>query len=356
MKKIRAIRHIQGDKEIFSLSMQGNQILDFLSIDRVRRDDKDVLKGYQRIAIKNHINEIRNYINKSDAILPNAIVVCFDSVVTFEEIVDGMGYLHIPSDRICGFIVDGQQRSNALYEAETLKNKTFEVTVNAFIADDMQIQREQFILVNNSKPLPKTLLNELMPNTVTKLPKLMEEKRIPNLIIQSLNRNPHSVFYNRIKTHTKPDGYIAENSLLIPIKQSLSNGCLYYFTKFHLESNEDDVDTMILIIDKYFKAVSEIWSEDFNSKPKNTRLTHGAGILSLFNILDYIEARQNKNFINLTTQDFKNILSELKIDWKNEMIPIDNNENISIMSLQNNSRDKSFLMTYVTSKMKKLTN
>lgn len=352
-KKIRAIRHIQGNKEVYSLSIQGNEILNLLSIDRVKRDNEGTLQGYQRLTIKKHINEIKDYMNRSDAILPNAIVVCFDGAVKFEELQDGMGYLNIPTDAIHGFIVDGQQRSSALYEAEELKNKTFEVTVNAFIADDMQIQREQFMLVNNSKPLPKTLLNELMPNTLTALPKAMEEKRVPNLLIQTLNRNPHSAFYSRIKTHTSPDGYIAENSLLLPIKDSLEgNGFLYYLTSHSTGNKENNIDDMLSILDNFFKAVSQVWSEDFNSKPKDTRLTHGGGIKALFGILDNIEARLDKDMLSYSIEDFKNILEALELDWKKMLIPLPDGSQISIMNLQNNKRDKSFLYNHITNQFR----
>jgi len=347
-RKIRAIKHIQGEKEIFSLSIQGNEILDIASIDRIKRNDKGILVGYQRLAVEKHIREITEYMNRTDAILPNAIVVCFDDVVKFEEIEDGMGYLIIPDNNEHGWIVDGQQRATALYKADKLKNKTFDVTVNAFISSDAQIQREQFMLVNNTKPLPKTLLNELMPNTVTALPKNMEEKRLPNLLIQELNRNEHSVFFNRIKTHTCPDGYISENSLLQSIKAAISDGFIFKYTANAItRKKEHDVDSIISVINTYFTAVAELWSEDFNSKPKDTRLTHGVGFCALFTILEYIEARINKDLLSYTKDDFKNILEKLDMNWKKMLIPVDEETNINIMNLQNNSRDKKFLSNYI---------
>ena len=347
-RRIRAIKHIQGDNEIYSLSIQGNEILNIASIDRIRRNDKGVLIGYQRIEISKHIKEITEYMNRADAILPNAIVMCFDEVVKFEEVSDGMGYLIIPDNNEHGWIVDGQQRATALYNAEELKNKEFKVTVNAFISNNAQIQREQFMLVNNSKPLPKTLLNELMPNTVTALPKTMEERRLPNLLIQELNRNEHSVFFNRIKTHTCPDGYIAENSLLQCIKTAISDGFIYKFTANAVtKRKEHDIDSILHIINTYFTAVAELWSEDFNSKPKDTRLTHGIGFDTLFTILNYIEARISKDLLSYSKEDFRNILEKLNINWKKMLIPVDEDTNINIMNLQNNSRDKKFLSNYL---------
>lgn len=347
MKKIRAIRHNQNGKYVYSLSIQGNEVLDIASVDNVRRDENGILLGYQRVQIKKHIKEITEYMNKSDAILPNAIVVCFDSIVKFEEISDGMGYLIIPDDKIHGFIVDGQQRSTALFDAEELKNKTFEVAVNAFIADEPEIQREQFMLVNNSKPLPKTLLNELMPNTSNTLPKALEEKKLPNMLIQELNRNEHSVFFNRIRTHTCSEGYITENSLLLPIKASLDgHGCLFEYTSF-ATGKETNIDAMLQIIDNYFTAIGELWSEDFNLKPRLTRLTHGGGIKALFDLLDAIHARIDKELLLYTIEDFKNILISLTLDWRDMKVQDGRGNEISIMELQNNSKDKAILSNYL---------
>jgi DGQHR domain-containing protein len=64
-----------------------------------------------------------------------------------------------------GLIVDGQQRAAAIREARV---DSFPICVTAFIADDDREQREQFILVNSTKPLPKGLIYELLPTTEMK--------------------------------------------------------------------------------------------------------------------------------------------------------------------------------------------
>ena len=51
-----------------------------------------------------------------------------------------------------GLIVDGQQRAAAIREARI---DSFPICATAFIANDDREQREQFILVNSTKPLPK---------------------------------------------------------------------------------------------------------------------------------------------------------------------------------------------------------
>src|SRR3546814_13396475 len=64
-----------------------------------------------------------------------------------------------------GFVVDGQQRLSALAEVD----RDFQVFVSALICRDEAELRRQFVLINNSKPLPKSLIYELLP-TVDDLP------------------------------------------------------------------------------------------------------------------------------------------------------------------------------------------
>ena len=60
-----------------------------------------------------------------------------------------------------GWIVDGQQRTLALAKA---RRQDFPVPVTAFVADTVDVQRDQFLRINNTKPLPRGLVTELLPD------------------------------------------------------------------------------------------------------------------------------------------------------------------------------------------------
>ena len=47
------------------------------------------------------------------------------------------------------WIVDGQQRALALSKS---KQKNLPIPVNAFVSDELELQRDQFLRVNNTKP------------------------------------------------------------------------------------------------------------------------------------------------------------------------------------------------------------
>jgi hypothetical protein len=70
------------------------------------------------------------------------------------------------SDGTVGFVVDGQQRLSAL---DGLPDRDFEVFVSGILCENEEELRKQFILINNTRPLPKPLIYELLP-TVNGLP------------------------------------------------------------------------------------------------------------------------------------------------------------------------------------------
>ena len=62
---------------VFTFVAKAAEIARIARIERAGRDDDGTLQGFQRPQIANHIREIRDYLEKPNAILPNAIVVAF---------------------------------------------------------------------------------------------------------------------------------------------------------------------------------------------------------------------------------------------------------------------------------------
>jgi DGQHR domain-containing protein len=353
MLKFPAIKINQHDKEIYTFKAIGKDILSFASIDRIKRDHEGNLLGYQRIEVTKHIKEIANYLSDEKSILANSIVICFDSNVKFEPIEENsdFGYLSIPKNKIYGQIVDGQQRSTAL---QNLANDEFEVAINAFITDDTDEQREQFLLINNTKPLPKPLIYELLPEISSELPSTYKDKQLPNRLISILNTQVHSPFYHAIKTHTYPDGYIKDNTLIKAINSSLTDGILYEFSEHELGMN--DVESMCSILNAFWGAVQKIFPKDWKMNPKETRLTHGAGILALSNLMEIIVYKKilkiHPNYLDeksFITSDFEKYLKPLKekLDWSKGKYDFGDGYQRNIMDIQNTSKDIDMFRHYV---------
>ena len=288
-------------RTLYSFAVDGKLVSSFATISRIKRNG-GTLEGYQRPEVLSHIEEIRNYIESPAPMVPNAIVIAFDSRVRFEPLVGAIsspysrpGILLIPVDdsigdeKKPGFIVDGQQRLAAIRDASVA---AFPICVSAFITDDIAAQTEQFILVNSTKPLPKGLIYELLPTTQAQLPTLLHRRRFPALLLDRLNREEGSPFKGIIQTPTNPDGLIKDNSILRMLENSLSEGALY---RFRNDRGGGDVDAMLRILVSYWSAVSEVFKTAWALPPKCSRLMHGAGIIGMGFIMDLIADRHRED-------------------------------------------------------------
>lgn len=352
--KYPALQIKQGDKSIYTFKANGKKILDFASISRIKRNTEGTLEGYQRITVSKHVEEIANYLDSDGAILTNSIVICFNDNVKFESLDDtsDFGYLVIPvSDEKNGWIVDGQQRVTALSKIE---KENFEVVVNAFITNDAHEQKEQFILVNNTKPLPKSLIYELIPDVDVEVPKQLSDKRIPMLLIQELNSRKDSPFYQKIKTHTYPDGIIKDNTLIKSINHSLNDGVLFNYTANIITgSSQPDTEGMISILYAYWGAIATVFKDDWNLPPTKTRLTHGAGIIGLSFVMEELVHKigERETYI---TQDFLPYIEALreKCSWSRGKWIFEGGITRDALDIQNVNKDISMLTAYLMTNAK----
>ncbi len=292
--RVSALRLAQGSRrEIYSFGIDGKLLHRIAAVSRVGRDDDAAIRGYQRPEVLSHINAIRAYIESEAPMIPNGIVVAFDTRVRFEA--DGRrktrdsgcqsGTLFIPLDEEDrpGWIVDGQQRAAAIRDARVDR---FPIFVNAFITEEVAEQRAQFILVNSTKPLPKGLIHELLPSTEAPLPLALHKKRLPALLLERLNYDEDSPLRGRIRTPTSGGGTIKDNSILKMLENSISDGALYTYR--FTDRGRPDVEGMLRILKSFWRAVSQVFQEAWEKPPRQSRLTHGLGILSLGFLMDAI--------------------------------------------------------------------
>jgi DGQHR domain-containing protein len=222
MKELRvpALRLAQGPaREIYSFGIDGKLLYRFAAVSRVGRDDDAAIRGYQRPEVLSHINAIRAYIESETPMIPNGIVVAFDSRVHFEPDTrrktrgsgcqSGKLFIPLDEEERPGWIVDGQQRAAAIRDAHV---ERFPIFVNAFITEHVAEQRAQFILVNSSKPLPKGLIHELLPATEAPLPLALHKKRLPALLLERLNYDDDSPLRGRIRTPTSGGSRLTRRS------------------------------------------------------------------------------------------------------------------------------------------------
>lgn len=318
---VRALRTTQGGGiDVFAFFIKGSDIVRIADISRVERDEADTLKGFQRPEIRNHVKGIADYLGQGKVLFPNAIILAMSPEVHFSASrgtkptgdagIAASGTLTIPiydeGERVA-WIVDGQQRSLALAQAS---NKAIPVPVVAFVSDDLEVQREQFILVNKAKPLPTRLINELLPETRgILLPRELSSRKIPSELCNLLNRDPNSPFHKlikRISDKGNTAAVITDTAVVTMIRNSVNNplGALSPYKS----SGRDgaDLESMYRVLVTFWTAVRETFPEAWGKDPRHSRLMHSAGVIAMGLLMDRIYAR-----LSGADEDIKTVRREL---------------------------------------------
>ncbi|GFO65894.1 DGQHR domain-containing protein [Geomonas paludis] len=305
---VRALRTVQArETEVFMFFCPGEDVLKIADISRICRDESEKLEGFQRKEIKNHVNGIVEYLDKGHVLFPNAIILAFSKEIEFKQArgknpdgvtdIADIGTLIVPiraEGHRAAWIVDGQQRSIALTKS---KSSGIPVPVVAFIAPDLETQRSQFILVNKAKPLPTRLINELLPEVDTHLPKDLSVKKIPSELCNLLNADPGSPFYRLIERESlktpeaHSDGIVNDTAVIEVIKKSLGTplGALAQYKAWGSDSADTTGMYQTLVI--FWRAVKEVFPDAWGVPPAQSRLMHGAGIKAMGVLMDKIMGR-----------------------------------------------------------------
>lgn len=282
---------------VLSICAQASDVLKFAQIDRIGRNEDGSLRGFQRPQVANHIREIRQYLSSDDAVLPNSVVVAFteDAGIVVESTGDGMARVSIPVvDEPKGFVVDGQQRLTAL---SGLADSEFEVFVSILICRGVEDLRKQFILINNTRALPKALIYELLPS-VDGLPDRLSGRTAAARMVDRLNYDEDSSLHGQIKQHTNPSGLLQDTVLQKIIMDSLVGGALRGFisTSRAQFTEEIDIETDAFergfkLISNFYGAVQEVFDVEWiNQTPRSSRLVHGVGLVGMSFVMEYIHA------------------------------------------------------------------
>jgi DGQHR domain-containing protein len=274
-----------ADHDVFVFAANPKDILAFAQIERVGRTDDGQLKGFQRHQIASHIRDIRDYLARDDALLPNAVIVAFIEGVKVKDL--GQGRLEVVIDDKNGppgFVVDGQQRLTAL---SGLQKSDFQVFVSAVVCKNYDELRQQFVLINNTRPLPKTLIYELLP-TVEGLPQRYTARRFAARVVERLNFTGGRALKGEIRQHTNPAGVISDTAMQKLVMNSASQGAIRELIQF-----EDREDRAVDLINEFFEAVAQVFGGEWvGMSPRVSRLRHGAGIVAMGFVMDLLFSAQ----------------------------------------------------------------
>ena len=292
------------DCALYVFSLTAHEILQIADISHVSRNQSGDLIGYQRPEVRSHIKEIIEYLDGDRVLFPNPIIIALPSSIRFTSgrgpmIGDGSaaaGKLEIPlpheDEPKPGWIVDGQQRALALSRA---KRQDFAVPINAFVTDSIDLQRDQFLRINNAKPLPRGLVTELLPTISSPLPPRLTLRRTPSALCDLLNSDESSPFFGLIKRAStskerRPQAVIADTSVVKMLEESLTSpsGCLFPYR--NLTSGETDFTGIWRLLLDYWSAVKATFPDAWGRVPTQSRLMHGAGIRAMGRLMDRVMA------------------------------------------------------------------
>ena len=299
LRRRALIRPRNDQHPLYLFCLTGTEILSLADISRLSRNDAGKLIGYQRPQVKRHIQDIVAYLNSENIIFPNSLILALSSDVKFKAtrgpqardnlVIAGTLEIPIPTNGVRpAWIVDGQQRALAISKS---RRSQLPIPVNAFVADEIELQRDQFLRVNNTKPLPRGLITELLPEVSTPLPANLQAKKIPSAICNLLNSEPRSPFYGLIArasttSDRKKSAVVADTSIIKMIQDSLStpSGCLFAYR--NIATGETDFDGIWAMLMAFWTAVKRTFPEAWGKPPSKSRLMHGTGIRAMGRLMD----------------------------------------------------------------------
>ncbi|MFI7208084.1 DGQHR domain-containing protein DpdB [Micromonospora aurantiaca (nom. illeg.)] len=299
----RALRITQtAAYPLYLFALRADEVLQIADISRVSRDEAGNLIGYQRPEVRRHVEEIAQYLNTDSAVFPNPIIVALSSRARFQSsrgpgAGDGLATagnliipLPAPGKPKPAWIVDGQQRALAMARTE---RRDYPVPVTAFVADSVNLQRDQFLRVNNTRPLPRGLVTELLPEVDSPLPPRLAIRRAPSALCDVLNTDKNSPMHGLIKRASTSRGgttraVITDTVVVEMIQESLtqSSGCLFPYRD--MSRNETDFDGVLHALFTYWTAVRDTFPDAWGKHPSKSRLMHGAGIRAMGRLMDRV--------------------------------------------------------------------
>lgn len=310
----RALKVLQNEgTPLYLFALAAEEVDLIASVARIGRNEAGKLIGYQRPEKKKHVKQIQDYLDSADVLFPNGLILALPPQVRFKSsrgpaTSDGLviaGTLEIPlSEEPDGprpaWIVDGQQRSLALSRT---KNRRLPVPIAGFVADTLELQREQFLRVNTVQPLPANLVTELLPE-ITRVPSgRMPTRKLPSALVDMLNQDPSSPFAGMIKRASTTDeakkaAIVTDTGLVEALKESLESPSGVLFPYRNIATGTTDTEGIRDVLITYWSAVRNTFPGAWGIPPTKSRLMGGVGIRAMGRLMERVMAHVDANSPN----------------------------------------------------------
>ncbi len=300
----RALRIVQNQNApLYLFALAAEEVNLVADVARISRDEAGKLLGYQRPEKKQHVRQIQSYLDSGDVLFPNGLILALPETVRWRSsrgpgVSDGLataGTLEIPLpvDPLAprpAWIVDGQQRSLAL---ERTRNSRLPVPVAGFVAPNLEMQRDQFLRVNNVHPLPSNLVTELLPEIVSAPSPRLSARKLPSALVDMLNSDPSSPFHGLIRrASTDPEmtqvTAVKDTSLVEALRESLESPSGALFPYRNIAAGTTDTEGIRRLLFTYWSAVRDTFPEAWGRPPSESRLMHGVGVRAMSRLMERV--------------------------------------------------------------------
>ncbi len=177
----------------------------------------------------------------------------------------------------------------------------------------------------------------------------MSARSLASKLTNNLNYEETSSLYLDIKQHTNVQGRIRDTAIQRLIMNSLSDGACR-----ELINEENGEELCFNLISEFFKAIQRTFPEawDIKLRPHTSRLIHGAGIVAMGYVMEYLFNRDNAR----TFQEFRSGIAPLeeRTAWTERDGSWNFGDEIrNWNSIQNTHRDIQLLASYLLRCVKK---
>lgn len=322
--------------------------------------------GIQRNVSKGRIKEISSYVTNLDATFPTSIILHIrsSSLMYKDEILtnyddqfvqDNEGDIHeitnvkIEDNKIhirrseqIAKILDGQHRiegfRKAIENEENIENFDFNVTI--FVDLDLDDQAQIFSVINKAQ----TKVNKSLVYDLYEYAKHRSPQKTAHDIVRVLNKSEKSALLKSVKilgtAKDKELETIAQATLAELIIDSISKEpmvdrnklrkkSIFNSSGLKLEENskeierrifrnlfiKEDDDTIYMIINNFYQAVSKKWSRAWENEPaiEKNILKKSTGIVALFRFMRYLYNYNGKIEEIMTEKEFTEELKFIDI-------------------------------------------
>lgn len=309
MNKFRAIRiqqksAVKGEPTTIYLTvLPAKAVLQNMEVDAWREDNPE---GYQRPLVPSRIKDVNHYITEEEGVLPTSVLIGVREAdkITFEpegpaDVVGQWGSLVFAEDATL-WVVDGQHRLFGIKQAleggaASLEN--YPLPVSIFSGVDRFHEMRHFYLVNTrQKGVPTDMVDLHLAQMREELGVEMRELTGRRLSVQEKEyRRARAVKIARLLRESKG---VWQEAIKLPGEKASPR----HYQRLHavvasLEPVMKDQytgaipdDDLAKLLNNYWSAMSEAWSEAFNN-PAEHQILHTPGVYSLHMVFADVIAR-----------------------------------------------------------------